>query len=148
VTDQPTALSFPTSLRTSAAAAIGLLGKDLAAGLMGSVSFGELAYWSSRCRAIGRDEGVSGPHLRLFEAIGGVNGEILGRTLLLNGAGVCGAARADLGLPVELRRGVALLARCAGLLGRLAEELRSPIANSIYLAVGRNAVYVPPAGQS
>jgi citrate synthase len=37
-----------------------------------------------------------------------------GRTLPLNGAGVCGAALADLGPAVELLRGFALLARTAG----------------------------------
>jgi citrate synthase len=39
---------------------------------------------------------------------------------------------------------VVLLARCAGLLGQVAEEIRRPIANDIYLAVDRNARYVPP----
>ena len=58
---------------------------------------------------------------------------MLGRTLPLNGAGVCGAALADLGLPVELLRGFALLARAAGLLGQLAEERRRPIGMDAYL---------------
>jgi citrate synthase len=88
-------------------------------------------------------EGLRGPHLRLFEAIGRVHPQILGRTLPLNGAGVCGAALADLGLPTDLLRGFALLARAAGLLGQLAEERRRPIANDIYMAVDRNAVYEP-----
>ncbi|MQA11749.1 MAG: citryl-CoA lyase [Pseudonocardiaceae bacterium] len=91
-----------------------------------------------------REEGLYGPHLALFEAIGRVAPEVLGRALPLNGAGVCGAALADLGLPVELLRGFALLARTAGLLGQLAEELRQPIANDIYFAVDRNAEYQPP----
>lgn len=90
-------------------------------------------------------EGLRGPHLRLFEAIGRVHAQVLGRTLPLNGAGVAGAALADLGLPPELLRGVALLARAAGLLGHLAEELRHPIAPDIYAAVDRNAVYQPAA---
>jgi citrate synthase len=94
---------------------------------------------------IARDEGTYGPHLALFEAVGRVAPSVLGKTLPLNGAGVCGAALADLGLPIELLRGFALLARAAGLLGHLAEELRNPIANDIYLAVDRNAVYQPPA---
>jgi citrate synthase len=93
---------------------------------------------------IASEEGVRGPHLRLFEAIGRVHPRILGRTLPLNGAGVCGAVLADLGLPLSLLRGFALLARCAGLLGQLAEEERQPIANDIYLSVDRNAVYVDP----
>jgi citrate synthase len=93
--------------------------------------------------AIADQEGLRGPHLRLFEAIGRVHAEVLGRTLPLNGAGVAGAALADIGLPPELLRGVALLARAAGLLGHIAEELRHPIAPAIYSAVDRNAVYRP-----
>lgn len=80
---------------------------------------------------------VYGPHLRLFEAIGRVHPAILGRTLPLNGAGVCGAALADLGFPVETLRGFALLARTAGLLGHIAEEQRRPIGAAIYDDVDR-----------
>jgi citrate synthase len=94
---------------------------------------------------IAEEEGLLGPHLRLFAAIGRVHPEVLGRTLPLNGAGVCGAALADLGLPVEMLRGFALLARAAGLLGQIAEERRRPIGMDAYLTVDRNAVYVDPA---
>jgi len=94
-----------------------------------------------RLIAIAHEEGLYGPHLALFEAIGRVHASILGKRLPLNGAGVSGAALADLGLPLELLRGTVLLARCAGLLGHIAEEIRNPIANSIYMAVDRNAVY-------
>jgi citrate synthase len=94
---------------------------------------------------IAEEEGLRGPHLRLFEAIGRVHEHVLGRRLPLNGAGVCGAALADLGLPVELLRGFALLARAAGLLGQIAEERRRPIGMDTYLTVDRNAVYVDPA---
>jgi citrate synthase len=93
---------------------------------------------------IAEEEGLRGPHLRLFEAIGRVHEEVLGRRLPLNGAGVCGAALADLGLPVELLRGFALLARAAGLLGQIAEEHRRPIGMDVYLTVDRNAEYVDP----
>jgi citrate synthase len=84
-----------------------------------------------------------GPHLRLFEAIGRVHPSILGRTLPLNGAGVCGAALADLGFPVETLRGFALLARTAGLLGHLAEEQRRPIGPAVYDDVDRATDYLP-----
>jgi citrate synthase len=96
---------------------------------------------------IAEEEGTHGPHLRLFEAIGRVHPQVLNRTLPLNGAGVCGAALADLGLPVDLLRGFALLARAAGLLGHLAEERRSPIGMDVYLTVDRNAVYQSPQDQ-
>ena len=94
---------------------------------------------------IAEEEGTRGPHLRLFEAIGRVHPQVLGRTLPLNGAGTCGAALADLGLPADLLRGFALLARAAGLLGHLAEERRRPLGMDIYLTVDRNAEYQPPS---
>ncbi len=93
---------------------------------------------------IAEAEGLRGSHLRLFEAIGRVHEQVLGRRLPLNGAGVCGAALADLGLPVEMLRGFALLARAAGLLGQIAEERRRPIGMDAYLTVDRNAVYIEP----
>ena len=95
---------------------------------------------------IADDEGLRGPHLRLFEAVGRVHPDILGRTLPLNGAGVCGAALADLGFPVETLRGFALLARTVGLLGHLAEETRRPIGLDVYHHVDRAARYLPPDG--
>ena len=97
-----------------------------------------------RLITIATEEGTYGPHLALFEAIGRVHDQVLGRTLPLNGAGVCGAVLADLGLPIELLRGFALLARCAGLLGQLAEERRRPIGMQVYREVDSHAVYVAP----
>jgi citrate synthase len=93
---------------------------------------------------IAAEEGTFGPHLSLFTAIGRVHPQVLGKELPLNGAGVCGAALADLGLPLELLRGFALLARTAGLVGQLAEELRHPLANEMFLSVDRNNRSVPP----
>ncbi|MEZ7126889.1 citryl-CoA lyase [Nonomuraea sp. AD125B] len=97
-----------------------------------------------RLFAIAAEEGLVGPHLSLFAAVGRVHPQVLGRTLPLNGAGVCGAALADLGLPLELLRAFALLARTAGLIGQLAEELRHPVANDIFLSVDLNNRSIPP----
>ncbi len=92
---------------------------------------------------IAGESGTLGPHLQLFAAVGRVHPTILGRTLVLNGAGVCGAALADLGFPVDSLRGLALLARTAGLLGHLTEEQRQPIGDAIYANVDRAADYRP-----
>jgi citrate synthase len=97
-----------------------------------------------RLLQIAAEEDLLGPHLALFAAIGRVHPEVLGKTLPLNGAGVCGAALADLGLPLELLRGFALLARTAGLIGQLAEELRHPVANDIFLSVDLHNRSVEP----
>lgn len=94
--------------------------------------------------AIATEEDVRGPHMKLFEAIGRVHDQVLGRTLPLNGAGIAGAALADLKLPVSMLRGFSLLARTAGLIGQIAEEQRSPIGPDVYSSVDRNARYVDP----
>lgn len=99
---------------------------------------------TARLFEIAREERLFGPHLRLFEAIGRVHPQVLGKTLPLNGAGVCGAALADLDLPLPLLRGFALLARTAGLVGQLAEELRRPVADDIFRSVDLNNVPVDP----
>jgi citrate synthase len=90
------------------------------------------------------EEGLLGPHLQLFAAIGRVHPEILGRTMPLNGAGVCGAVLADLGFDADLIRGFALLARTAGLLGHIAEEQRRPIGLDLYQDVHEATRYDPP----
>src|SRR5690242_15699883 len=56
-------LSFPTSLGTSTADQIRLLGQDLTADLMGKVSFGELAFWLVALRRPTPSE------TRVFEAV-------------------------------------------------------------------------------
>jgi citrate synthase len=94
---------------------------------------------------LARQHGTYGSHLELFAAIGRTHAEVLGTTLPLNGAGVCGAVLADLDLPFGVMRGFALLARCAGLLGHLAEELTDPVANDMYMNIDRNTDYQPPA---
>lgn len=93
---------------------------------------------------IAAKQGLKGPHLTLFEAVGRTHAAIIGRTLPLNGAGVCGAALADLGFGPEILRGFALLARAAGLLGHLAEEMRRPAGPGIYEQSEHSVRYVPP----
>jgi citrate synthase len=95
--------------------------------------------------ALAREHGTYGPHLALFEALGRVAPTVLGKALPLNGAGVCGAVLADLRMPMGVLRGVALLARCAGLLGHLVEEQTDPIGIDVYMNVDRNIDYQPPS---
>jgi citrate synthase len=95
--------------------------------------------------ALARENDLFGPHLQLFAAIGRVHPEVLGKTLPLNGAGVCGAVLADCDLPFGIMRGFALLARCAGLVGQLAEELDDPIGMQMYMNIDRNTDYQPPS---
>ena len=80
-----------------------------------------------------------GPHLRLLQLVAAANTAQTGRRLPINGAGVAGAALADLGFDWRIIRGFALLARTAGVLGHLAEEMRTPMAMPLWQAVEQRA---------
>src|SRR5207302_11106826 len=67
-----------------------------------------------RIYEIAEETGQLGRHLRLLRIVAAVHREQTGAELPINGAGVDGAALADLGFPAALLRGLALLARTAG----------------------------------
>jgi citrate synthase len=94
-----------------------------------------------RLYTIAAEGGLVGPHLRLLEHVAAAYAELSGRRLPINGAGAAGAALADLGLPPELARGFALLARTAGLIGHLAEEREAPLGMHLYHELEQRLVY-------
>ena len=96
-------------------------------------------------RASPSEEGLFGPHLRA------VRGDRPGRTRRCSADGCRSTAPASAAprwptsaCRVELLRGFALLARTAGLLGQLAEELRRPIGMDIYLPSTATPSTSPP----
>src|SRR6187397_3649408 len=78
--------TFPTSLGTSSADEIRLLGQDLTAALMGKVGFGELAFWLVAMRRPTPGE------LRVFESVlvaladHGLTPSVIAARLTLTGA--------------------------------------------------------------
>ncbi len=100
-----------------------------------------------RIYAIAEETGQLGPHLRRLRELADAHAKHTGRELPINGAGVAGAALADLGFPAALLRGFALLARTAGLLGHLAEEMEHPLGMPLYREVDERAKYDPPTGE-
>jgi citrate synthase len=100
-----------------------------------------------RIYTIADETGLTGKYLRGLKEIAAANREQTGRELPINGAGVAGAALADLGFPIPLLRGFALLARTAGLLGHLAEEMEHPLGMPLYREVDERAEYDPPTGE-
>ena len=97
-----------------------------------------------RLYAIAEETGRLGPHLELLRLVAAAHRAESGRELPINGAGVAGAALADLGFRAELLRGFALLARTAGLLGHLAEEIERPLGMPLYREIDERARYEPP----
>jgi citrate synthase len=100
-----------------------------------------------RIYAIAEETGLTGTYLTRLRELAAAHTRLSGRELPVNGAGVAGAALGDLGFPAALLRGFALLARTAGLLGHLAEEMQSPIGMRLYREVDERAKYAPPTGE-
>jgi citrate synthase len=92
-----------------------------------------------RIYAIAEETGQLGVHLRLLRMVAEAHEQATGRALPINGAGVAGAALADLGFAPGIVRGFALLARTAGLIGHLAEEQSNPIGMPLYREIDRRA---------
>jgi citrate synthase len=100
-----------------------------------------------RLYAIAEEEGLLGPHLRALRAVAAAQAAASGRALPINGAGVAGAALADLGFPAGVVRGFALLARTAGLVAHLAEEMAEPLGMPLFREVDRRAAGADGGGE-
>jgi citrate synthase len=94
--------------------------------------------------AVAEQAGTLGPQLKLLREVADAHREQTGKALPINGAGVGGAALADLGFDPALVRGFALLARTAGVLAHIAEEIEHPIGMEIYKEIDSRATYDPP----
>jgi citrate synthase len=92
-----------------------------------------------RLYELARETGLAGPHLRLLELVAAAHRAESGKALPINGAGAAGAALADLGFPPYLGRCFAVLARTAGLIGHLAEEVERPIGLRLWKDIDEQA---------
>lgn len=92
-----------------------------------------------RIYAIAEEAGVLGVNLRLLRLVAAEHERASGRALPINGAGVGGAALADLGFDPAIVRGFALIARTAGLVAHIAEERVQPIGMPLYREVEERA---------
>lgn len=95
-------------------------------------------------REVSQRNGYHGLHWRCLESLEAASGIVGKRRLPMNAAGAIGAMVADMQLPLSMARGLALISRCAGLLGHLLEEQSTPTGAAIWDLVlrqdSRNAV--------
>ncbi|MGW6458292.1 citryl-CoA lyase [Streptomyces sp. NPDC055078] len=98
--------------------------------------------------------GFMGRNVELMQEIGRVMSERRGKPITLNGAGAAGAVLADMGFDWRITRACVVAARAAGLVGHLAEEMRSGRKEGVASAVLKMAHHdveysprpVPPRG--
>ena len=91
-----------------------------------------------------RRGGLVGPHLRLFAAVGRVHPGISAGHCRSTARGCAAQHWPTSVFPIETLRGFALLARTAGLLGHLAEEMRHPVGQEIYRDTDEAVRYISP----
>jgi citrate synthase len=97
---------------------------------------------------VAKDAGTPGRFPAIAEAIEAVLPGITGRDLRLNVSAAIPAVLLDVGFPAEALKGVPMLARCAGLIGHLTEELAAPIGFALSYQATREQQYTGelPAG--
>jgi citrate synthase len=102
----------------------------------------------ARLFAVAADAGSPGRFVALAEAVERVLPDITGRDLRLNVSAAIPAVLLDVGFPAEALRGVPILARTAGLIGHLTEELAHPIGFALSYQATREQQYTGtlPAG--
>lgn len=94
---------------------------------------------SSRLFQIAREQGFDGSYTKLMRLIARRAGAAAGKPLPLNAAGAVGAVACELRLPWQIVRGIAVMARAAGLIGHILEEIRDPMALEIRARVDKEA---------
>jgi citrate synthase len=101
----------------------------------------------ARLFAVAAEAGAPMHFVRIAEAIEAVLPAITGRDLRLNVSAAIPAVLLDVGFPADALKGVPILARCAGLIGHLTEELARPIGFALSYQATREQRYtgeVPP----
>jgi len=83
---------------------------------------------------VARDAGAAGDHIEAGELLQDALAARAGKTIVPNISLAIGVLLLEAGLPITSLRGVVLIARCAGLVGHLAEEMVNPSANLMWRA--------------
>jgi citrate synthase len=80
-------------------------------------------------------------YVRIADVVEKVLPEVTGKALMLNVSAAIPAVLLGVGFPMAALRGVPILARTAGLIGHLTEELQKPIGFALSYQATRNYVY-------
>ncbi|HEY3495979.1 MAG TPA: citryl-CoA lyase [Polyangiaceae bacterium] len=102
---------------------------------------------SIRLLELAREEGLSGAHVAAVNELSRAIDEVYGKHITLNATGAVAAVLGDAGVPREILRGFALIARCAGLVGHVHEEQQKPAMRAIWEAGERAVPYDGRSGR-
>jgi citrate synthase len=88
---------------------------------------------------VAKETGYYGPYVALMDAIAEEATRQAGRPLPLNVTGAMGAVASEMGITWKICRGLAVAARAVGLVGHVLEEMRQPMAETLYLRTEHEA---------
>lgn len=91
--------------------------------------------------AVAQRSGADMTYVRVAEAIESVLPRVYGKALMLNVSAAIPAVLLGVGFPLEALKGVPILARTAGLIGHLTEELSRSIGFALSYQASREVVY-------
>lgn len=94
-----------------------------------------------RIFAVMKSANVPMKNVEALQALGRAVDAAYGKHITINATGAVAAALLDIGLPAEIMRGFAVLARCAGLVGHVLEEMRDPTMRTIWEAAEKAVPY-------
>lgn len=95
----------------------------------------------ARLFEVAAEAGTPGRYVAIAEAVEAVLPAITGRDLRLNVSAAIPAVLLDVGFPLDALKGVPILARTAGLIGHLTEELARPIGFALSYQATREQRY-------
>jgi citrate synthase len=96
---------------------------------------------SPRILQVATEAGVAGRHVAALAALARAVDAATGRHVTVNATGAVAAALADAQVPTGAMRGLAILARCAGLVGHIQEERTRPAARALWEGASSAVTY-------
>ncbi len=88
---------------------------------------------------VASEHGVASAHVAALFDLARVAGAELERPLIVNAAGAVGAIVSDLGYPPPVARGLAVVARAAGLVAHVVDEMASPTGRRLWTELHHGA---------
>ncbi|MFD1880666.1 citryl-CoA lyase [Paracoccus pacificus] len=98
--------------------------------------------------AMAKEKGVAGDYCRALNLLAAEVDRAANRHITINATGAIAAVLGDIGIPVRLMRGFAVLSRAAGLISHLAEEQQDPAGRFIWSLVDEAMLPARPGNNS
>lgn len=103
---------------------------------------------AARLLSIAGEQGLAGAHAAALDLLAEAVAAEAGRPLVTNATGAVAAVLLDAGLPAAILRGIALIARCAGLIAHIREEQVSPAMPALWHGAEAAVPYEGPSNRS